>query len=31
MRYENKVETFVGIHSWNFLDERAFGGAQKPS
>jgi hypothetical protein len=31
VRYENKVETFVGIHSRNLLGERSFGGVQKLS
>jgi len=30
MQYDNKIETIVGIHLWNFLDEIVFGGFQKP-
>ncbi len=31
VRYENKVETTMGIHSWNLLGENGFRGVQKPS
>ncbi len=31
MQYENKVETIMGIHSWNLLNENNFRSVQKPS
>jgi hypothetical protein len=31
VQYENKVETTVGIHSWNILGESSLKGVQRPS
>jgi hypothetical protein len=31
VRYENKVETIMGIYSWNLLGESKFEGVRKPS
>ncbi len=31
LRYDNEVETTMGIHSWNFLGENSFRAIKKPS
>jgi hypothetical protein len=31
VQYENKVETTMGIHSWNLMSERKFESVRRPS